>query len=108
MAAFETVLRTAELGPGAVREVKAHGRDIAVANVGQTYYAVEATCPVDGTNLGRDGRLDGDLLICPRDEARFDVRTGVRVDGDGALRSHSIQVSGNDVRVGPARDSDGG
>ena len=107
MAAFETVLRTAELGPGAVREVKVHGRDIAVANVGQTYYAVEAICPVDGTNLGRHGRLDGDMLICPRDDAHFDVRTGVRVDGAGALRPHSIQVSGNDVRVGPERDGDG-
>jgi nitrite reductase/ring-hydroxylating ferredoxin subunit len=106
MAPFKTVLRTTELGPGSVREVKAHGQDIAVANVGQTYYAVEATCPVDGTNLGRDGRLDGDLLICPRDDAHFDIRTGLRVDGDGALRPHTIQVKGNDVRVGPARNDD--
>jgi 3-phenylpropionate/trans-cinnamate dioxygenase ferredoxin component len=100
---FETVLRTPDLGPGAMREVQAHGRDIAVANVGQTYYAVEATCPVDGTNLARHGRLDGDLLICPRDDARFDIRTGARLDGSGTLQPHAIRVEGNNVRVGPPR-----
>lgn len=103
MSEFETVLRTPELGPGDIAEVHAHGHDLAVANVGQTYYALDARCPVDGTNLARDGRLDGDLLICPNDAARFDVRTGERVDGGGSLRSHSIRVEGNEVRVGPPR-----
>lgn len=106
MSEFETVLRTPELGPGDIAAVQVHGSDLAVANVGQTYYAVEARCPVDGTDLARKGRLDGDLLVCPNDQARFDVRTGERVDGGGALRSHAIRVEGNEVRVGPARDGD--
>jgi 3-phenylpropionate/trans-cinnamate dioxygenase ferredoxin component len=106
MTAFETVLRTPDLGPGAMMEVQAHGQDIAIANVGQTYYAVDARCPIDGTNLARDGRLDGDLLICPNDEARFDIRTGERVDGRGALRQHAIRVQGNEVKVA-APDADG-
>lgn len=107
MASFETVLRTPELGPGTIREVHAHGRDIAVANIGQTYYAVDATCPVDGTNLARDGRLDGDLLICPRDDARFDMRTGERIDGEGGLRRHPVRIEGNDVRVGAGPEAPG-
>jgi nitrite reductase/ring-hydroxylating ferredoxin subunit len=100
---FQTVLRTPELGPGAIVEVLVHGRGLAIANVDQTYYALEATCPVDGTNLARDGRLDGDLLVCPNDLARFDVRTGAAVDGSAALRPHSVRVEGNEVRVGPPR-----
>jgi nitrite reductase/ring-hydroxylating ferredoxin subunit len=101
MAPFETVLLTPELGPGTLTEVQAHGSDIVLANVGQTYYALDACCPVDGTNLAREGRLDGDILTCPYDDAAFDIRTGRRVDGDGALRTHSIRVEGNEVRVGP-------
>lgn len=101
MAEYETVLRTPDLGPGAVAQVHAHGQDIAVANVGQTYYAVDATCPVDGTNLARDGQLHGDLLICPNDDARFNVRTGERVDAQGSLRAHSVRIEGNEIRVGP-------
>ena len=106
MSEFETVLRTPELGPGYIAEAHAHGRDIAVANVGQTYYAFEAACPVDGSNLARDGRLEGDLLTCPNDSATFDVRTGQRVDGDGALRSLAVRIEGNEVKVGPARYAD--
>ena len=102
MSEYETVLRTPELGPGAIAEVQAHGRDIALANVGQTYYAFEAACPVDGTNLAREGSLDGDLLTCPNDHARFDVRTGRQVDGEGALRAHTVRIEGNEIRVGPA------
>jgi 3-phenylpropionate/trans-cinnamate dioxygenase ferredoxin component len=101
MAAFETVIRTAALGPGTIAEVYAHGREIALANVGQTYYAVDARCPVDGTNLARDGRLDGELLICPNDDARFDIRTGRRIGGEGELEARPIRVEGNEVRVGP-------
>jgi 3-phenylpropionate/trans-cinnamate dioxygenase ferredoxin component len=108
MESFETVMRTPDLGPGSVREVQAHGHNIALANVGQTYYALDALCPVDGTNLARDGRLDGDLLICPNDRAQFDVRTGQRLDGEGELPRHAIQVRGNEVMVGPRRDGEDG
>jgi 3-phenylpropionate/trans-cinnamate dioxygenase ferredoxin component len=104
MASFEAVMRTPDLGPGDLREVQVHGRHIALANVGQTYYALDARCPVDGTNLARDGRLDGDLLICPNDRAQFDIRTGRQVDGSGELGQHAIQVQGNQVLVGPPRD----
>jgi nitrite reductase/ring-hydroxylating ferredoxin subunit len=107
MSEYETVLRTPDLGPGAIKPVQAHGRDMAVANVGQTYYALDATCPVDGTDLARDGRLVGDFLICPNDDARFDVRTGARVDGREALRAHAVRVEGNEVRVGPPRNDAG-
>lgn len=106
MSEFETVLRTPELGPGAIAEVHAHGRHIAVANVGQTYYALDATCPVDGTNLARDGRLDHDVLICPNDDARFSVRTGERAGGGEALTAHTVRIEGNEIMVGPPAYAD--
>ena len=101
---FETVLRTPELGPGAVTEVNAHGRTLARANVGQTYYALEGACPADGSHLGSDGRLENDNLVCPRGHA-FDVRSGEAVDGDGgSLTRYEIRVSGNEIQVGPPID----
>lgn len=106
MADFEDVLGTPDLGPGDIAAVQAHGRDIALANVGQTYYALDAVCPVDGTNLGRDGRLDGDALVCPNDHARFDIRTGVRTDAAGSLGARAIRVEGNRVLVGPLLQDD--
>jgi nitrite reductase/ring-hydroxylating ferredoxin subunit len=103
---FVPVVRTPDLGPGDVREVSAHGRSVGVTNVGQTYYAFDAACPVDGTNLARDGVLRGDVIKCPGDKAEFDVRTGERVDsgGDAALERFAIRVEGNEVKVGPPLD----
>ena len=102
---FRTVLRTAELGPGQVREVNAAGATLALANVGQTYYALDARCPVDGTNLAREGRLSGDDLVCPHDGTHFDVHTGSASDADAQLRSYEIRVRGNEVQVGREKDA---
>lgn len=103
MREFEAVLRTQELGPGEVREVRAHGKTLALINIGQTYHALDAHCPEDGTNLAADGRLMGDLLICPVDHAAFDARTGRRVrpaPGPG-LERYAIRVVENAILIGP-------
>jgi len=103
MAEFEAVLHTPELGPGEMREVEAHGETLALLNVGQTYYALDAHCPADSRNLAREGRLSGDHLECPGDHALYDVRTGRRLDEpeEAGLRSYAIVVTGNEIRVGP-------
>ncbi|HSJ15333.1 MAG TPA: Rieske 2Fe-2S domain-containing protein [Longimicrobiales bacterium] len=100
MTAYRTVLRTAELGPGEVREVKGAEDSVVLTNVGQTYYALAARCPVDGTNLAREGRLAGDHLVCPRDGTRFDVATGAAIGESHRLRSYEIRVRGNEVQLG--------
>jgi nitrite reductase/ring-hydroxylating ferredoxin subunit len=100
MAEYETVLRTPELGPGALTEVEAHGATLALANVGQTYYALEGVCPEDGEHFGHTGRLEGDHLICRGDHA-YDVRDGRATAGAGVLRRYSIRVTGNEIQVGP-------
>ena len=103
MAGFLPVLTTPELGPGEMREVHAHGRDLLLVNVGQTYYALDARCPDDGTNLAREGRLKGTVLLCPRDDSAFDVRTGERLEPAGRphLSRYAIRVEENTIKVGP-------
>lgn len=99
---FVSVIRTPDLGPGDVREVNAHGRAVGVTNVGQTYYAFDAACPVDGTNLARSGVLRGDVIKCPGDKAEFDIRTGERLDSaEAGLDRYAIRVEENEVKVGP-------
>lgn len=107
MADWETVLRTPDLGPGRMTGVSVHGSDVVLANVGQTYYALDAHCPVDGTDLARHGTLEGDTLVCPNDHARFDVRTGAATNEEAAaLRQHDVRVRGNEVSVSLREDRD--
>jgi nitrite reductase/ring-hydroxylating ferredoxin subunit len=103
MAEYQAVLQTAELGPGQMQEVEVRGEALVVANVGQTYYAVSALCPYDGTNLAREGRLEDELLLCPTDGRAFDLRTGESTrPGDArALNRYAIRVEENEVKVGP-------
>lgn len=103
MSDYEPVLQTRDLGPGKVASVRAHGRDLVLANVGQTYYALDARCPNEGTNLGRSGELRDYLLVCPTDQWAYDVRTGERVRPSAGppLRRYDIRVEDNAVLVGP-------
>lgn len=104
MADFKPVLETRDLGPGQRAAARAHGRDLVIVNVGQTYYALEGRCPKGGTHLGKEGQLMGDLLVCPRDQWAFDVRTGRRVEPKPgpALQRYAIKVEENRILVGPA------
>jgi 3-phenylpropionate/trans-cinnamate dioxygenase ferredoxin component len=102
MSDFESVLRTQDLGPGALAEVAVRGTAVAIANVGQQYFAVDARCPQDGTNLAREGRIEGDCIVCPGDHAGFDLRTGDIVDGGAAsLTRYELRVEDNAILVGP-------
>jgi nitrite reductase/ring-hydroxylating ferredoxin subunit len=99
---FEPVLHTPELGPGAIVEVEASGRRLALLNVGQTYYALDAACTADGSRLAESGEIRGDALICRHDGATFDVHSGSRLDAPGdPLRRYAIRIEGNEISVGP-------
>ena len=103
---FVPVAKTPDIGPGAIKEVDLEGRHLGLTNVGQTYYAFDAACPVDGTNLARLGELKGDFIVCPSDSSAFDVRTGecANPEIDEALQRYAIKVEGNDVKIGPRLD----
>lgn len=106
MTEFQRVLSTPELGPGAIAEVEAQGRTLALTNVGQQYFAIDALCPEDGANLARDGRIENGLLICPADKAAFDLRTGSRIDGHSSpsLQRYAIRIEENAILIGPPLD----
>jgi nitrite reductase/ring-hydroxylating ferredoxin subunit len=106
MTEYEPVVQTRDMGPGDLAEVHAHGRTVGLTNVAQTYYAFDPQCPVDGTNLARAGKLEGELLTCPTDEATFDVRTGECLEPEGApgLQRYAVRVEGNAVKIGPPLD----
>src|SRR5262245_9600209 len=106
MSEFEPVIQARDLGPGDLKEVQAHGRSVALTNIAQTYYAFDAECPVDGTNLARAGELEGEVLRCPEDDSAYDLRTGECVEPDDGpnLQRYAIRVEGNAVKIGPPLD----
>jgi nitrite reductase (NADH) small subunit len=60
---FVDVAAAADLGPGASLAVQVDGREVALWNVGGTYYALENYCPHQGAPLV-DGWVDGTTVTC--------------------------------------------
>lgn len=75
MSDWISVVKTSELAPGQWRVVDADGTPIVVFNLGGDYYAIEDVCTHDGGRL-TGGKVEGDVIICPRHGARFCIRTG--------------------------------
>lgn len=53
----------------------AGGLPVVICRVGDEFYALEDRCSHDDEELG-SGELEGCELICPRHQARFDIRDG--------------------------------
>jgi 3-phenylpropionate/trans-cinnamate dioxygenase ferredoxin subunit len=100
MPGFVRVSTVDEIPVGEVRTFVVDGTDIAVANVGGNFFALDDVCTHDGGPLG-EGEVVGDTVECPRHGARFDVKTG-RVRALPAVvpvRTYRVEVIDDEVRV---------
>ncbi len=109
--AMVTVAKSSEISNGKMIGVEAEGRKILIARVGGTLYAIDAVCSHMGGELPK-GRLESDVVVCPRHGAQYNVKTGKLVKdvgfaakaltvGKGAHDQQAFQVveEGDDVKV---------
>ena len=75
MGTLVRVAKTTDLAPGQGKTVEANGREIALFNVGGTFYAIDNTCKHRGGSLG-EGELDGTVVTCPLHAWTYDVSSG--------------------------------
>lgn len=84
------------------------GKEVLLANVDGSYYAIANKCTHLGGSLVK-GSLNGSIVTCPRHGAQFDVKTGQAV-GDAKIgfvkmkvkseESFPVKVEGTDILVG--------
>lgn len=81
--------------------VQAAGQSIAIFKLGESYWAIENTCPHAGGPLA-EGTLAGEVVTCPWHGSRFNVKTGAVLSPPAArgVKSFPVRVAGNDVEVG--------
>jgi 3-phenylpropionate/trans-cinnamate dioxygenase ferredoxin subunit len=98
--AFVRVASQNDVPPGEVRVFSANGSNIALANVGGTFYAVQDVCTHDGGPLG-EGYIWEDEIECPRHGARFDIKTGkvTALPAVLPIRTYAVQLEGDEVMV---------
>ena len=72
---FVRVASVDEIAPGKAKVVTVGDRQVAVFNVGGTFYAIDDACTHETTPLS-DGPLHGDIVVCPKHGSRFHLPTG--------------------------------
>ena len=77
------------------------GQAIVLFNVNGEFLATGDLCSQYEGPIG-DGELDGDVIICPRHGARFDVRTGkaLSLPAVTGIPVYPVQVIDNYIEVG--------
>jgi 3-phenylpropionate/trans-cinnamate dioxygenase ferredoxin subunit len=113
MGEFVEVSRIDELKDGTMKAVRAAGREILLARVGNTYYATDNRCPHMKGDLSQ-GKLEGAVVTCPVHGSQFDISNGqvVRWLKGGlmsklggalkmskALRIYNVKIEGSRVLV---------
>jgi nitrite reductase/ring-hydroxylating ferredoxin subunit/ferredoxin-thioredoxin reductase catalytic subunit len=92
------VFRVDDLPPGQIRHVKIGRRDIAVARVGDEFFALGNVCRHAFAPLS-EGFMDGYHVMCPWHGWRYDVRDGTTDHPDADVRTYPTVVKGGDVYV---------
>ncbi len=73
--AFVRAARKDEIPAGSIREFQVDGLTVAIANIGNKFYAINNTCLHRGGPLGQ-GVLQGVAVTCPWHGWQYDVTTG--------------------------------
>jgi nitrite reductase/ring-hydroxylating ferredoxin subunit len=107
---MEKVCRVSDVPKAAMKGFTVKGRQILVANVDGSFYAVDAICPHMNGYLP-SGKLEKNEVVCPVHRARYDVTTGKLVKnvpavmriatGGGAkdLQTFNVKVEADDILV---------
>jgi nitrite reductase/ring-hydroxylating ferredoxin subunit len=97
--AFMRVARKDEISAGSIREFQVEGLTIAIANVGDKFYAIHNTCLHRGGPLGQ-GVLQGVAVTCPWHGWQYDVTTGKLVMNQTiGVKTFAIEARGDDLWI---------
>ena len=97
---FHAVAKTGEIDDGEAIQVQIGRKEIALYNLGGTYYATDDICSHAYASLA-DGYLEDGQIECPLHGARFDLATG-RVLGPPAetgVATYRVHIEGKDIML---------
>lgn len=89
-----------DIPDGGMKHFEIMGYDLAVVNLGGTFYGLDAACTYQWANLA-DGTVDRDrmVLVCKDCHGAWDLQTGKPVDPPAQfpLTVYEVQTVGDDV-----------
>jgi 3-phenylpropionate/trans-cinnamate dioxygenase ferredoxin subunit len=98
---FLEIAPESELPNGERLYVEIEGLPIVIFNIAGQFFAIGDVCSHDNGPLG-DGLLDGNLIVCPRHGAEFDIRTGKAVTLPAVvdIPAYPVRVVDGKIEIG--------
>ncbi len=98
---FVQIAGAAELPPGERLYVTIDDAQLIVFNIAGMLYAIGDVCSHDG-NLLDDAPVEGNVIVCPRHGARFDIRNGkaVALPAVVDIPAYPVRVRDGQIEVG--------
>lgn len=102
MSEFIKVAGVSDLAPGEKMLVEYQGTPVGLFNIDGELFAIHDVCTHDGGPLV-EGELHGDVIVCPRHGARFDVRTGAvrTLPAYAPVPTYEVKLEGDDILIAP-------
>ncbi len=100
MGSFHKVAEVKDVAPGSCKAIELSGQQIALFNIGGTFYAIGDACTHRGGSLS-EGAVEGDKVTCPLHGAQFDVTTGKNLTppAPGEVPSYNVRVEGSEIQI---------
>ena len=100
MGEFIKVAKADEVAPGQAKCVEVNDKEIALFNIGGSFYAIDNTCTHVGGPLS-EGELEGAQVTCPWHGGVFDVTTGevLGPPPGRAVNRYNVRVDGSDIEI---------
>jgi 3-phenylpropionate/trans-cinnamate dioxygenase ferredoxin component len=101
------ICKTSQVAHGTMKAFQVEGKKILIVNIDGDYYAINNGCTHMGGDLSK-GKLEGQIVTCPRHGSRFDVTTGKSISGPkiAFLRlttkdetAYEVKVEGDSIQI---------
>lgn len=92
--------KTSEVSDGRIKSFDVTGKKIAIARVGEEFFAIDDTCTHAQCSLGEGFLIDYEVE-CPCHGSRFDVTNGsVRIlPATIPIKTYELKIEGDDILV---------
>jgi nitrite reductase/ring-hydroxylating ferredoxin subunit len=105
MADFVEAARLDEIPPGTCATIEVAGTKVALFNVEGTIWAINDSCPHEGSSLGA-GKLDGNVVTCASHGWQYDVRTGQLIAAPGLkVTTYPVKVIDGAILVATDKEA---
>lgn len=97
---FVEVSKVDAIPAGSMKMAPVEDQEILVVNLEGKYYAIGNRCTHAKGDLSK-GRLEGNIVVCPRHSSKFDVTSGNRISGPATnnLPVFETKVEGQMLKI---------